>query len=408
MMIAQSIDRSVSHSKKVGGVLLIAGTSIGAGMLGIPAAVAAVGFESAVVLLFINWIIMIITALLIVEVNIRQPLHTDLNTMAKATLGRAGQIVNWIAYLLLLYALTTAYISMGGGLIDQYVFHISSLAPTWYGALIFCGVLGVIVYVGTQAVDNLNKLFFSLKGLCFIGLIVFVVPHVQGALLSTQSMGISYVWFSFPILITSFGFHIVIPTIRNYFQNDQVLKKVVVTGASVPFIVYIVWLIVTLGVIPVAGSYGFKSMMNHGGDLGSAYHYLIGANAASGFIIAFSNIAVTTSFLGVTLALFHFNQDAYRLKSSTKARLLNVAITYLPPLIFAVFFINGFLAALGYASIFVCVLLIVLPVMMAWSLRNKENRNTMRSKLFLTLVLLAGVFIILLQFFASFGMLAML
>ncbi len=397
---------TVSRMKKLGGILLIAGTSIGAGMLGIPYAVAAVGFKSALILLFINWIIMLATALLIVEVNVRQPLTADLNTMAFATLGRFGQVVNWLAYLLLLYALTTAYIAMGGGLLDQYVLGVSNSGG--YGALLFTVILGAVIYFGTSAVDHLNKLFFTLKALCFVGIIVVVVPYVQTSLLSTQSMGIGYAWYAFPILITSFGFHIVIPTIRNYFKNDHELKRIVVIGASVPFVVYVVWVIVTLGVVPVLGEYGFKYLMTHGVDLGKAYHHLLNVHAASGFIVGFSNIAVTTSFLGVTLALFHFNQDAYRLKKSTKAKLLNFVITYVPPLIFAVFFVNGFLAALGYASIFVCILLIILPACMAWSLRNSEGRNTLPSKIYLSLLILLGAFIIVLQILSSVGLLAVL
>ena len=398
--------QSVSRMKKLGGILLIAGTSIGAGMLGIPYAVAAVGFKTALILLFINWVVMLATALLIVEVNIRQPLAADLNTMAYATLGRAGQVVNWLAYLLLLYALTTAYISMGGSLLDQYVFGVSS--SSGYGALLFTFILGAVVYFGTSAVDHLNKIFFTLKAFCFVAIIFMVVPYVQRSLLSEESLGIGYAWYAFPILITSFGFHIVIPTIRNYFKNDEQLKRVVIIGACVPFVVYVIWVIVTLGVIPILGDYGFQYLMRGGVDLGVAYHHLLNVHVASGFIVGFSNIAVTTSFLGVTLALFHFNQDAYKLKKSTKARLLNFIITYVPPLIFAVFFVNGFLAALGYASIFVCILLIILPACMSWSLRQQEGRNTLASKIYLLVLMLIGVFIIVLQLCASAGLLAVL
>lgn len=90
----QPLNIPVPRTKKIGGVLIIAGTAIGAGMIGIPYAVAAIGFKSALILLIINWGVMMATALLIVEVNIRQSLSTDLNTMAKATLGKTGQKLN--------------------------------------------------------------------------------------------------------------------------------------------------------------------------------------------------------------------------------------------------------------------------------------------------------------------------
>ena len=398
----------VSAMKKLGGILLIAGTSIGAGMLAIPYAVAAAGFFYAIVLLVVNWSIMLATALLMVEVNVRQPIAADLNTMAKATLGRSGQVVNWLAYLFLLYALATAYVSMGGSLIDQYVFQAPSAVPSWYGGLLFSGVLGTVIYIGTVVVDQLNKVFFALKAFCFIGFVAMVIPHIHTTLLFGHSLGFSYAWYAVPILITSFGFHIVIPTIRNYFNNDVVFKKTVIVGACVPLFVYLLWVVVTLGIIPINGEYGFVFLLQQGLDLGAGYHHLSGVNNTSIFIVAFSNIAVTTSFFGVTLALFHFNQDAYSLKHSIKKRLLNFTITYLPPFIFAVFFVDGFLHALGYASIFVAILLIILPALMAWSLRNKEGRNTLRSKFMLCLLIAAGCTIIALQVLSSFDILPVL
>lgn len=398
----------VSTMKKLGGVLLIAGTSIGAGMLAIPYAVAAAGFFYAVILLLVNWLIMLATALLMVEVNTRQPIAADLNTMAKATLGKSGQVINWLTYLLLLYALATAYVSMGGSLIDQYIFRSPSIAPSWYGGVLFSGILGAVVYIGTAVVDQLNKVFFALKAFCFIGFVAVVVLHVDTKLLFHNSLGFSYAWYAIPILITSFGFHIVIPTVRNYFNNDIVFKKTVVVGACVPLFVYFLWVTVTLGVIPINGDYGFIFLLQKGLDLGAGYQHLSKINDASIFIVAFSNIAVTTSFFGVTLALFHFNQDAYSLKHSISKRLLNFVITYVPPFVFAVFFVDGFLHALGYASIFVAILLIILPALMAWSLRNKEHRNTLTSKFVLCLLVIGGVTIIALQVLLSFDLLPIL
>lgn len=395
--------RPVSGMKKLGGALIIAGTAIGAGMLGIPFAVAAVGFETACVLLLVNWLIMYATAMLMVEVNLKQPLGSDLNTMAKNTLGRSGQVINWVVYCLLLYSLTTAYVTMGGGLFDQYIFGSTSLKPSWYSLLLFTMILGAIVYLGTAAVDQCNKLFFSLKALCFIGVVCVLAPHVKSTYLGASGMGMNYLWYGFPILITSFGFHIVIPTIRNYFKNDQVVRSVVKAGASIPLVVYLIWAVVTLGVIPLNGHFGFVETIHQGKDLGSAYYGLLQSHWITFFIVAFENIAVTTSFLGVTLALFHFNQDAYRLSGSSTRRLFNFVLTFIPPVIFAIFFINGFLMALGYASIFVCILLIILPPCMAWVVRARDWRLTLIAKLYFAVLILIGLVIIILQLLSIFG-----
>ena len=53
--------------------------------------------------------------------------------------------------------------------------------------------------------------------------------------------------------------------------------------------------------------------------------------------------------------------------------------------------------ALGYASIFVAILLISLPAMMAWKVRQKKGTNTLLSKAYLTIIVLAGLLMIVLQ-----------
>ena len=237
------------------------------------------------------------------------------------------------------------------------------------------------------------------------------MPHTQKQLLASSGLGSSYAWYAFPILIASFGFHIVIPTIRNYFKNDKKLKQTVIIGSIVPLILYIVWVFVTLGVIPLMGAYGFNEIIHQGVSLGQAYQNLLQTRMITGLIVAFTNIAVIASFLGVNLALFHFNQDAYKFKKNQSKRIINFLITFAPPpffLIFSVFFINGFLQALGYASIFVCILLIILPALMAWSLRKKEGRNTLTSKVVLSLLALFGLFVILLRILTNFNLLAVI
>ena len=85
-------------------------------MLGIPFAIAAIGFNYAVAALFLVWIIMYATALLIMEANVSQPLGTDMDSIAHNILGKPGRVLNLLFYLLLLYSLLTAYIFMGGQL----------------------------------------------------------------------------------------------------------------------------------------------------------------------------------------------------------------------------------------------------------------------------------------------------
>ncbi|API87411.1 amino acid permease [Francisella uliginis] len=394
--------KDVSFVKQVGAVAIIAGTAVGAGMLGIPFAVAAVGFNYAVMALFLVWIIMYATALLIVEANISQPLGTDMDSIANNILGKPGRVLNLVFYLLLLYSLLTAYIFMGGQLFKTYIFSWVGLANVNVAKALFCLVFGFFIYKGIRIVFRVNELFLSLKILAFVLFIAFVAPSIQVTLLEGESLGEGYIWFAIPILVTSFGFHIVIPAIRNYFENDRVFKRTIAIGALTPLLIYLVWVVATLGTVSLYGQGGFIELSATGKTLAAAYENL-GQHSSLIFIKLFENFAIITSFLGVALALFSFNRDLYSIDTERKIKkLLVLVITLVPPLIFAMYFVNSFIAALGYASIFVAVLLVVQPAMMVWVVRTKQLRNNFISKIYLIIILFSGLSIIGLQLLVAF------
>ena len=60
---------SEKHGSILGGMLLITGSCIGAGMLGLPILTGLAGFYPTLVMFFLAWAFMTTTALLLVEVN---------------------------------------------------------------------------------------------------------------------------------------------------------------------------------------------------------------------------------------------------------------------------------------------------------------------------------------------------
>ncbi|MCF6776504.1 amino acid permease [Thiotrichales bacterium 19X7-9] len=400
--------QQLTFIKKLGATLIIAGTSIGAGMLALPMITAANGFKISLGLLVITWVLMAITAQLITEINLQFKSGTNFNSMAIKTLGIPGQIITWISYVLLLYSLSAAYIAGGSEILDKLLG-----TTTWQSAIIIILVLGSFIYWGLHAVDHLNKLLITIKAILFFALAIVISPYISVPYLNTQTPNINYLWYSFPILITSFGFHIVIPSIRRYFGDDpsnfKSLRIVVFIGSTIPLFIYILWEIVTLGTIPLFGDNSFKMIAEHGDSINgliSSLEQSLHIGYIARIANAFTSVAITTSFLGVTMGLYHFNQDTYHLHPKKHfSRIIAFIITYLPPLIFVLFYPRGFVLALGYASIFVAILLIILPVLMVWKIRKENNTHTLAKKAVLILTLLAGVIIIGLQIASSFNLL---
>ena len=97
------------QKRLIGGILLIVGTSIGGGMLALPMAVAAGSYPHASFLFVSVWLLMMFSALFLLEVNLWFPDGANLISMARKTLGRSAEVITWLFYLLLLYTLLSAY-----------------------------------------------------------------------------------------------------------------------------------------------------------------------------------------------------------------------------------------------------------------------------------------------------------
>jgi len=160
-------------NRTLGSIFIVAGTTIGAGMLAMPLAAAGVGFGVTVVLLGGLWALMCYTALLLLEVYQHVPADTGLGSLAARYLGRYGQWITGFSMMFLMYALTAAYISGAGELIASSIndgFG-ASLSPET-GAIVFTLIGGGVVCAGTSLVDLFNRFLFSAKNLFLIVMLV--------------------------------------------------------------------------------------------------------------------------------------------------------------------------------------------------------------------------------------------
>lgn len=358
----------VANSKLIGGVLLIVGTSIGGGMLALPVSTAAVGMTNSIFFLICCWLIMTVGALLILEVNLRLPAGSNMVSMAKSTLGLPGQIIAWITYLFLLYTLLAAYISGGSDVFNSLLQKIHLDLPSWITALLFTILFSLIIYRGIRTVDYVNRgLMFGKLGV-YLLLVVVICPHID--IPKFKGGSFQAITGSLMILITSFGFASIVPSLREYFADDvSSLRNVILLGSLIPLACYIVWIAVIMGVVERDGSNGLIALMH-------SEHATSGLTAAltssvqnqwiTGFFTFFTTICMITAFLGVSLGLFDFLADGLKLKKTGHQGKWTLALTFAPPL--AVVLINPgiYLHALSYAGVCCVILLLLLPVIMAW------------------------------------------
>lgn len=398
-------------SKLFGGILLVTGTSIGGGMLALPVALAQTGFLGALILLFACWFVMTLGALLILEVNLRLPENSNIISMAKQTLGKPGEFIAWISYLLLLYSLLAAYTSGGADVLNSLVFWTKNQLALSLHSIIFILILGSIVFLGIQLTDYINRILLTVKLVAFLLLVVLISPHVE--LNRLDVFNSLYLIPAVTVTITSFGFATLVPSLRCYFDSDaKRLRQAIIIGSLIPLVCYTLWVAVILSDLPMQGQYGLIHMLTSSQPT-SALVQSIQMSITNGSVNTtahlFTSICVATSFLGVALSLSDFLADGTGLKKQGLQKIVLFLLTFTPPLIVALVFPRAFLLCLSYAGTLCVVLLMVLPAFMAWRgryvLKLESVYQMSGGKFALTLVILAGFFVIAQEIALSMGLL---
>ncbi|NHB86634.1 tyrosine transporter TyrP [Photorhabdus tasmaniensis] len=396
-------------NRTLGSTFIIAGTTIGAGMLAMPLATAGVGFGISFIMLVGLWVLMSYTALLMVEVYQYESPDTGLGTLAQRYLGSSGKILAGFSMMFLLYALTSAYISGGGELLTTNLNKWFGLSwPASIGVALFTLIGGGVVCIGTSSVDMVNRVLFSAKLIFLILMLGMMMPHVQSANLLTMPLEQGLVLSSIPVIFTSFGFHGSIPSIVKYMGGDiRKLRWVFIIGSAIPLLAYIFWQLATLGSI---NSITFVGILAENSGLNGLLHSIrevVASPRTELSVQMFANLALATSFLGVALGLFDFLGDLFKRKNNITGRVQTGLLTFAPPLVFALFYPKGFVMALGYAAVALSILALVLPSLLAFRSRqhNERRYRVLGGKPVLALVFACGVAVIAIQIALVSGML---
>ena len=383
----------INNIRFVGGVLLVAGTTIGAGMLALPVITSFGGFFPSVVALLGCWLIMLCSAFFFLDVNLSVRGEPNLISMAGRTLGVSGKVATWLFYLLLLYSLLAAYIAASAPLFEKAFLSLSGYPlPVSIGRFSLPLIFGSFIYLGTRGVDYVNRLLMIGLGLSYVLLVAFVPSHIDFSLLKHIDFSASLL--SLPVLFTSFGYHIIIPSLTTYLNHDRkLLRQVIICGSILPIAIYLSWQLLVLGVVPQ----GYLSQSWIQGVAATEPLSVILNNPyiAKGALI-FSFFAIVTSFLGISLSLSDFLTDGLKIKKSWEGRLLAFGLTFIPPLVFVFTYERGFYLALQYAGVLVAILLGILPSLMAWRLKGNAFYSSIkgRSLILLVIALCLGVIVI--------------
>lgn len=392
--------RSKSSSGSIlGGMLLITGSCIGAGMLGLPIVTGLSGFFPSLLMFFCAWAFMTSTGLLLIETNGWFARKANLVTMVGKTLGKSGKIACWILYLFLFYSLLIAYLAGIGTLFSQMILqYFQVVFPKWASSLIFVLIFGGVIYRGTRPVDLWNRILMIGKIASFLGLVFLGIQLVQSKYLMRSAP--EYMFFSLPILVISFGFHNMIPSLMDYMEGS--VKKVrysIILGGLFALVIYLVWQILVLGIVPFGTEKGILANLKQGTEASQAIMKVLGSSWASYFASLLAFFAILTSFLAQSLSLSHFLSDGFSISYKKHEQFFLLILTLIPPLLFAIIYPNIFIKALNFAGGVCAVILFgIMPVMMVWKgrylIKHQGEYRVKGGKILLILVFFFALFIL--------------
>lgn len=352
--------------KQFGSIYLILGTCIAAGMLGLPIVTAQYHFALTTAMLISAWIIMSAGAWCLLQVNMTMPAGANFISMSEARLGKVFKMITWFTYLLLLYSLICAYLSASGDLLQKLMHDIHYEIPRWFATCLATLILGGIVYCGIRSVDIAIRFLMSAKFIICVLLIGSVIPFVHMSALSDGNW--HYHFGAWLVVVTSFGYANILPSIRDYLDNDRKkIMRVFYISSMIPIALYFIWIIVIQGALPRFGVHGLVSL-NNSPNTNSILMSQITSLTHDAFVktigVVFVSICSITGFLSVTLSLMDVLADGINAVRNKKNRLMVALLTLLPPMGIVIFDPAIFIRALSFAGICCLYTLVVLPILM--------------------------------------------
>ncbi len=347
----------------LGGTLLIAGTMVGVGMLALPVATGEGGFIPAAVIYTLCWLFMLCTGLLLLEVCTWMPKDSNLITMAHRLLGPVGKDVCWVVYLFLFITVMIAHVLGGGAILSEIT---GGNIPSWVAMLLYVVIFSPVVYLGTKWVDRLNITLMIGVAVSYFLFIAVSYDHVDTRLLARSDW--SKAWLALPVLFTAFTFQVIIPTLMTYMQRD--VKKVrlsIILGTSIPLVVYLVWELLILGIVPTEGPNGLAEAAKKGWNAVMPLKELLQSPIVFAIGKSFAFFTMTTSYVALALAYLDFLADGLKVQKKGLKKVALCLAVFVPPTIVAITYPHIFITALSYAGGFSCAILFGLfPPLMVW------------------------------------------
>ncbi|KAJ8603812.1 hypothetical protein CTAYLR_000232 [Chrysophaeum taylorii] len=379
-MAAEECEIAEEDPSTLNAAALVAGTTVGAGILALPQATLPAGYVPGCGALVGSWVFMLVSGLLIAETTTTAICETKrpglgLLATSSRTLGGAAGGIAGLAYAFIHYALLVAYIAAGGELLFEAIDGIGAEIPEAAGGALFVATFGAsVAFGGSKFVERLNSSLVVVVGLSFVGIVFAALPEVRLERLVETPDDWGAAFAAIPICVLAGVYHNIVPLLVTRFRGDRAaITRVIALGSAAPLVMFLVWNTLVCAAVDVADVADPVAQLRQNS---------VGADAEilGSLVAVFSLAAIVTSFFGFFYGLRSYLCDLFAIQDDPLAGVkppplidagLAAAIVG-PPLVIATVSPDVFLGALDVAGTFGITLLFgVIPAATAWRQRQQ-------------------------------------
>ena len=329
-------------------IALIIGTVMGAGVLGIPYAIAKTGWIGGLINFIIVGFATTLMTLYMGEVVLRTKKFNQFTGLAETYLGKTGKWVMFFSVVVGMYGALTAYL-IGIGQTSYSIFGV--LSPFSYTALFFI-VGSILLYVGLRYIGKVEFVLSAALVLVILFISLGILPDVNISNFSHNDFG--KLFFPYGVILFACLGYSIIPEVEEILkrQKEKMLSAIIYA------------MIISLGVYLIFSISMFGVFGNTVAEI--ATDSLSGIFKTLGSAVAV--LAMTTGYLAIGTVIMHtFQYDLHLGK--TLSWLLTIAV----PMLFVILVNPSFIGVVSVTGSYTGSLIGILAGFMVISARKKGD-----------------------------------
>lgn len=343
----------------INGILIIIGSSIGAGALGMPITCSLAGLIPSLIIMLLVALYMSETAKLIINLLIKTN-SDDLSIAFKKNLSSRNYKISLITYIFLFTTIIAAYIAKSSTLLK------TMIDTTMYTNININTCYLIIISSIILILNFKNEQFNYANNILTIVLIsIFLLIIIQNSksdinIKNIENINIQNTKYVYPILITSFGFHNILSYLKSNFKNNEkFLNKSINIGIILTLMIYIIW--ISFIILFKNNYYKLDDIENYNSDKIITELLIIKKEnkLAITIINIFSFLAIITTIFSIAISMKIFFKKIF-IRISEK---IIKIIIIIPPLIIIKLNANIFFTALEISgSILTLIIFGIMPI----------------------------------------------